>query len=208
VACASSEIAGPQVIVLGDTFMALTHQITVELENVARARGALPADQSYRDQSTVINNAFALGGTGLADQYSRAIADAPVKVVIMNGGGSDVLRGICASPVESCPVITEAVDGARQLFAQMAADGVEHVVYAYYPDPTITAVREKVDAMRPLMQAACNDSAVPCHWVDLRTVFSGHAEYMAGDGLDPTTAGSQASAIAIDDTMQRLCITQ
>jgi hypothetical protein len=209
VPCASSEVAGPQVIVLGDTFMALTHQITLELEKVARARGALPPDQSYRDQSTVFGNTFALGGTGLADQYSRAIADAPVKVVIMNGGGSDVLQGFCGAPVDNCSVIAEAVDGARQLFARMAADGVEHVVYAYYPDPMIPAVREKVDAMRPLMQAACEDSPVPCHWVDLRTVFSGHYdEYVAGDGLDPTAAGSQASAIAIDETLQSLCIAQ
>src|SRR5262252_2692750 len=79
VPCAGGEVAGPQVIVLGDTFMALTHQITLELEKVARARGALPADQSYRDQSTVFGNTFALGGSGLADQYSRAVADAPVK---------------------------------------------------------------------------------------------------------------------------------
>ena len=59
------------------------------------------------------------------------------------------------------------------------------------------------------MQKACEESAVPCHWLDLRTVFAGHyGEYLAADGLDPTTGGSQASATAIWEIMQRYCIAQ
>lgn len=207
--CAHGQVDGNGVVVLGDTFMALTHQVTSQLENLARAHGALAAGEHYRDQSTVTNNALGSFDNGIANQYSQAFAYSPVHVVLMDGGGSDVLLGSCASPLQSCPAIVQAVAGAKQLLTRMAADGVSHVVYAYYPDPMPTDVRAKLDAMRPLMQAACNGSAVRCHWLDLRTVFAGHyGEYLAIDGLDPSAPGSQASATAIWDLMQRECIAQ
>ena len=50
---------------------------------------------------------------------------------------------------------------------------------------------------------------LPCHWLDLRTVFAGHyAEYVQADQLNPTDAGARASADAIWATMQQYCIAQ
>ncbi|MFZ5895424.1 MAG: hypothetical protein ACOY0T_30490 [Myxococcota bacterium] len=207
-ACPSNPVAGNQVLVLGDTFMASTHQVTAELESLARAAGALPAGQRYRDESTSTNNALAFISNGIANQYAQAIADAPVQVVIMNGGGADVLAGPCEAPYESCSVIVEAAAAARQLFATMASDGVAHVVYAFYPNPTQTNLREKLAALRPLIQTACSESPLPCHWLELETEFAGHPEYLASDGMNPSSAGAQVSALAIWQLMQRACIAQ
>ena len=89
------------------------------------------------------DDALALDGTGIADQYESAAASAPGKVVIMNGGGADVVLGSCSI----------------------------------------------IDAQCPLLVA--NEAA-----------------YTAPDGLDPSAAGSQASAAVIWATMQQSCIAQ
>jgi lysophospholipase L1-like esterase len=50
---------------------------------------------------------------------------------------------------------------------------------------------------------------MPCAWLDLRPTFAGHYdEYVQADGLNPTAAGSQASAEAIAALMRDGCIAQ
>lgn len=205
--CVRGEVPANQVLLLGDSFFASSHQITAYLEDLARAAGTLSAGDRYRDNSRLIANALALRGTGIADEYSAAIAEAPVDVVIMNGGGADVLGAACATPDPSCPALAAAATAASALFAQMAQDGVQHVIYAFYPDPVDANLRAVMDAFRPLAQSACAASPVPCAWLDLRPVFAGHyAEYVQADGLNPTAAGSQASAAAIWTLMSDQCI--
>jgi len=63
--------------------------------------------------------------------------------------------------------------------------------------------------LRPLVESACKNSPVTCHWLDLRTTFAGHYDtYVQADGLNPSEAGSQASAQAIWALMQSACIAQ
>lgn len=207
-ACVRGETAGNQVVVLGDTFMALTHQVTAGVEELARAAGALPAGERYRDESSSMNNGLA--GGGILDQYAGAFTDAPVDVVIMNGGGADVLTALCDEPPSAdCPAVAAAVTAVRELFVRMAADGVDHVVYAFYPDPGDAGVRARMDALRPLVEVACAESPVPCHFRDLRPTFEGrYGEYIAADGLNPTAAGALAAANAIWATMQEFCVAQ
>jgi uncharacterized protein YndB with AHSA1/START domain len=69
--------------------------------------------------------------------------------------------------------------------------------------------RELMDALRPLIEDACEKSPVPCHFLDLRPVFEGrYDEFVQADGLNPTAAGSQATADAIWAILQELCIAQ
>jgi hypothetical protein len=128
----------------------------------------------------------------------------------MNGGGADVLAGTCDTPpTQSCPVLANAAAATQQLLSQMAADGVQHVVYAFYPNPVDAALQAKMDALRPLVQQACDSSPVPCHWLDLRPTFAGHyGDYVLADGMNPTDAGSAATAAAIWSTMQQNCVAQ
>ena len=208
-ACARGEVAANQVLVVGDSFFASSHQITAYLEDLARSAGALPAGERYRDNSRLAANGLAVAGNGILDQYTAASAEAPVEVVVMNGGGADVLLGACETPDETCPALAAAADGATALFAQLAADGVDHVIYVFYPDPVDANVRARMDALRPLVESACAQSPVACEWLDLRQVFAGHyADYVQNDGLNPTASGSEASAAAIWAIMQQRCIAQ
>jgi hypothetical protein len=205
--CPESHVAANEVIVLGDSFVAVNHNLTAFLEDFARQSGALSAGERYRDYSSLVANTLALGGNGIADQFERANADSPVRVVIMNGGGADVLVGSCESLTPDCPLIREAVDAAGALLASMADAGVEHVVYAFYPDPTDPELREGIDVLRPLIETACAESPVPCHWIDLRSTFAGaESTYVAADGMNPTREGARASAETIWETLRRACI--
>jgi hypothetical protein len=155
------------------------------------------------------DNALALGGNGIANQYEAGIAEAPARVVIMNGGGADVLVGSCDVADASCPPLAAAAAALPQLLTKMAADGVLHVVYVFYPDPVDPGVRAKMDALRPLVQEACENSAVACHWLDLRPTFAGkYDELIQPDGLNPTATGSQLTAQMIWSVMQQYCIAQ
>lgn len=207
--CVAGEIAANEVLIIGDSFFATTHQVTAYLENLARSAGVLPAGQRYRDQSRLTGNALALLDEGIRDQYEMAMADAPAKVVIMNGGGADVLLGSCDVVDPQCPLMVAASDALRSLFQQMATDGITDVVFVAYPDPQPVAVREKMDILRPLFEEACEQSPVSCKLVDLRPVFEGnYDEYIQPTGLNPTDLGSEATASAIWATMQQACIAQ
>jgi len=207
--CAAGEVEANQVVVIGDSFFAISHQITAYLEELARGAGALEIGERYRDYSTTTENALAVGGNGIQAQYQRALEEAAVEVVIMNGGGPDMLVSSCTPPVIECPALVDAAAGAEELLAQMATDGVSEIVYAFYPDPVDPAMRERMDALRVLIEPVCANSATPCHFIDLRPILStSPAEYLSADGLIPTPAGSQRSAIAIWQTMRQECIAQ
>ncbi len=205
--CPLEDLSGNEVLVVGDSFFAKTHQITAYLEDLARATDTLPTGERFRDASSLTENTLALGGNGIAAQYTDAASEAEARIVIMNGGGADVLLGSCDVVDASCPLLSSAATAAEDLFATMADDGVSLIVYAFYPDPIATGVREKVDVLRPLVQAACENSEVPCLWIDLRSTFADQYEdYIDEDGLNPTAAGSLATAEAIWTGLSASCV--
>jgi len=208
--CAEEEgVSGNQVLVIGDSFFAISHEITAYVEALAREAGALAEGERYRDNSRLLGNTLALAGNGIEEQYTTALAEGDVEVVIMNGGGADVFLGTCEPVTDDCPIFVEAAAAARDLLASMADDGVAHVVYAFYPDPVDPPLREKMDALRPQLEAVCAQSPVPCHWLDLRPAFEGrYDEYIRPDGKNPTSDGARAAAVAIWETMQTHCIAQ
>jgi hypothetical protein len=209
-ACAQSQVAANEVIFLGDSFVATSHQIPTDVEGFARQAGTLAAGEHYRDISSLTGNSLALESPYLADKYTSAQAESPVRVVIMNGGGADIFLGACDTPpTESCPALANAAAAVPPLLAQMAQDGVQHVVYFFYPNPVDATLQAKMDVLRPLIQGACENSPVPCHWLDLRPTFAGHySDYILADGKNPTDTGSAAAAAAIWNTMQQNCVAQ
>jgi len=207
--CAKSGVTSNEVVLLGDSFFAVEHRVTAFIEDAARQSGVLAPGDRYRDFSSLVGNTLAFLGSGIEDQYTAASAERPAKIVIMTGGGADVLLGSCDVIAPDCPLLVDATNAASALFERMASDGVEHVLYAFYPDPTDAALREKVATLRPLLQSACAASPLPCHWVDLRPAFAGNeADYLDSEGTTPTTEGAQASANAIWSAMREQCIAQ
>jgi hypothetical protein len=208
-ACPRSGVQGNQVVILGDSFIALSHQMTGYLEELARAGGAVAAGDRYRDNSTMNGNALAIGTSVIADQYATARSEGTIKLVIMDGGGGDLLTGTCDTPpTADCPVMVNAVTAASQLFSTMEQDAVADIVFFFYPNPVDASLRAEVDVLRPLIQGACESSPVPCHWVDLRPAFDGHDEYILADGRNPTSAGSEAAAATVWALMQTDCLAQ
>src|SRR5690606_12229680 len=170
------------------------------------------ANENYRDNS--VSGTRLSGGISptIPTQYANGRQAGPVKVVIMDGGGNDVLQGSCSNPpTASCPDIQNAVNAADTLMDRMAAEGVDYVIYTFYPNPVGNAtLQSRLDVMRPLMQQVTQSSPVPTSlFLDLRPIFEGHyGEYVLSDGIHPTTAGSQATANAIWRLMQANCIAQ
>lgn len=208
--CTQGQVTAGEVLFVGDSFFATSHQIPLGVEQLAQNAGVLGVDEHYRDKSALIGNALAVGQPTLVDQYTSGRADGVVKVVIMSGGGADVLAASCNDPPSaSCPALANAATAASDILKQMAQDGVQHIVYCFYPDPVDAALKAKMDVLRPLVQAACQSSPVPCHWLDLRPTFADrYAEYILPDGMNPTDAGSTATAAAIWQTMQAKCVAQ
>ncbi len=208
-ACPTPKLAPNQVLLIGDSFFATGHRVAAFLEELARQSGALLPGERYRDGSSLLGNTLALVGNGIEEQYATASAESPVGAVIMSGGGADLLVGSCDELTPDCPLLVEAADAAQALLTRMSEEGVEHVVYAFYPDPLNAELRAEVDALRPLLASVCEASPVPCHWIDLRPAFEGkYDSYVEADGINPTPEGAQATALAIWETMEQACIAR
>lgn len=207
VSCTPSDLAPSDVLILGDVLIELSI-FTSRLEQAAVDAGILASGEHYRDEAMAVSSLLATGSLSFDNQYSNARADGPARVIIMDGGATDVLNGQCAGMLTpDCPAAHAAVTGAEQLFTRFAKDGVEHIVYFFYGDPVGNpTLKDGLDLMRPLLQNACGRSAVPCHWLDLRPVFAGHPEYVGTDGLVFTDAGASAAAAAAFAFMQKQCV--
>lgn len=206
-ACSPTDIAANQLVVIGDSLLELSGFVD-EFEAVTTAQGALNSGEHYRDYSSATTSFLAEGQFSLSSQYSSARTEGITKVVIMNGGATDLLQNPCAGALTAqCPEVQAALHGAERLFERMFQDGVEHVVYLSYPYPRGNAnLRAGYDVLRPVMQNVCGKSPLACHFLDLRPVFQDHDEYIDVDGIVFTKAGARATASAIWDLMQKRCV--
>lgn len=205
--CQTGMVQANEVVFLGESFIAQTGAIPRLTSELAREAGVIGMNESYRS--------FAVSGTQLTTgeipaQYARAKAAAPVKIVLMDGGGNDLLIGSrCMRGFDaSCK---EVVDVVADMFADFQADAVSDVVYFFYPDPMgIGAnIKEAMDILRPEMKKFCDQSASPrCSWVDQRESWEGHYDAYTSDGIHPTEEGSEASARQIWDAMVEHCVAQ
>jgi hypothetical protein len=205
--CMPSNIAPTDVLILGDVLLELSI-FAAQLEQAAVAAGSLASGQHYRNDAAGGSSRLATGALSLDGQYSGALRAGAARVIIMDGGATDVLNDDCAGMLTpECPAARDAVNGAEQLFARFAEDGVEQLVYFFYGDPIDNPpLKAGLDLLRPLLQNACGRSPVPCHWLDLRAAFDGHPEYLGVDGLVFTDAGATAAAAATFELMQARCV--
>jgi hypothetical protein len=207
--CPASGVTANEVLLLGDSFFATSHQITAFLEALARNADVIQTGERYRDVSRLTNNALAWSGEGIRNQYESATTDAEARVVIMAAGGADALLGTCEIIDDQCPAMLEAELAFEELLVTMANDGISDVIFVSYPNPLPPLVREKMDVLRAMLENVCAESPVPCHLVDLRPPFEGnYDEFINSDGLNPSAAGSEASANAIWAAMQEHCVAQ
>jgi hypothetical protein len=192
--CQRGQVAGNEVLIIGDSyFPAAGSAIPNELRRLA-------GGAAYRDVS--------VGGTkmaAIAASYTRNRTPPP-KVVIMDGGGNDILQNPGCAP--GCAQHMQAVTDARNLFRTMATDGsVTHIVFIFYYD--MPALKAGLDWMRPKMAAECQMSPVPCFFADNQPLFAGQdASTYTTDGIHPTAAAGRTIAKQAWDIMVNNCIAQ
>lgn len=198
--CEIGTTQGNEVLFIGESFTAAS-TIPEETTNLARAAGSLAANDSYVDVS--VSGTWIGSGTptSIPNQY-RDNADG-VRFVLMNGGGNDCWQGGQESH------LTAALNAASELFEDMDENGVEKIVYFFYPDPIgnqFASLTACLDLLRPDMKALCDGLTSPeCHWVDLRDTWDGHPEYTS-DGIHVASPGNVPTATAIFESMQENCV--
>jgi hypothetical protein len=193
VPCMKGALKGSEVVIMGDSFYALSGEIQRNVEALAKAAGA---PQPYRQAA--VSGATLQGN--IPGQYDRALGAGAIKLVIMDGGGNDSIAGYCSR----CPQIVD------QLFAKMGQSGTTDVLYTFYPDPGnppgSAPFKQNLDRSRPEIREVCTKtSALRCHFLDLRPFW------MNGDttdGLHPTPSGARHVADAIWAFMQKDCLAQ
>lgn len=195
----TTKIKGSEVLVIGDSFLAMSHDITKRLEQNAKNAGILDANDSFRDLS--VSGTMLSGGISpnIPTQYMNGIRNGTVKYVIMDGGGNDCLAGN----------VNAAYAAARNLFVEMGKNSGLKVFYLFYPDPQgflAGILKPNLDTLRPQIQQLVTNSVNPKgYFLDLRPTFEGkYSAYILPDGIHPTTEGSYAAADAIWAEMQRV----
>lgn len=207
-ACTAPLAAPNSVLVLGDSVLELS-EFAGCLDSLAAEKGTLAADAHYRDSASAVTSFLSETNYNfsLHAQYTDALAAGPSRLVVMNGGATDMLQLSCPLPVAAdCPAVQAALAGATALFTRMADDGVERIAYLFYPDPRDNAAfASGLDALRPLLEAACAASPVPCLWIDLRPTFAGSADYYGSDGIVFSAAGACAAADTLWTALAERC---
>jgi len=205
--CEPLDLLPNDVLVLGDSLIELS-SFASRVEQQAAQSGLLTDAEHFRVHASSLLSMLADGPLALATQYAAAREQGPLRLVIMDGGEPDVLNEVCAAPpTPDCAAMQSAASGAKNLLTTMAADGVEHVAYFFYPDPNGNpGVKQRLDVLRPLIENVCGQVPIACHWVDLRASFDGHPEYLAADGLVFSDSGAAVAAQAIWQMLQRRCV--
>ena len=175
---------GTDVIAIGDSWMNLNFASGIQ-QSLTSASG-----QRYR--------AYGFPGTRLLneqipDQYEQAKReDEDIKTVVMTGGGNDIiqvpgLRDDCDAMGELCTEeVGKILDRLSSLWEEMAADGVQDVLYVQYSDPELNEVDFAL-ANGDGLPARC--AAVPeplrCHLLATADLVMGDIP----DGIHPSGAG-------------------
>ncbi len=218
-----------QVVLIGDSYVNWgTHTFQADL---ARESGA-----TFR--------MYAMGGASMATggittmipvQFENAVrADRDIHVVIMDGGGNDILvpaatwvdGGDCKNRADSpsIPVCRQIVQASLEreqvLMDRMADVGVRDLIFFFYPivpNNTFLGGRNPnaiATWALPQAKAGCDAAfdrtggRLRCHFVDMVPVFQGHADYFARGDIHPNTKGSAAMAKTIWSTMKSACVAQ
>jgi lysophospholipase L1-like esterase len=198
----------PCVVMLGDSIFALSDQEAAFLEDLS--------GDTYRKY--YVSGAQIVGGLikTIPRQYEDAIADGPVRTVIMDGGGNDILIGANATCSvdygdelsDDCyDVMEEVLDESERVFEKMVDDGVKNIIYQGYYYVRNEQLWEVTDVFQEKAIALANEldrryRDVKIVFVDPRDHFEqGDTSYLAIDGIHPNRAASRALANLVWDAM-------
>jgi|SRR5579872_527067 len=220
-ACVKGQVKPNEVVIIGDSYLDTPSdtagETTPKLYNAIMMAAGGVMYRNYSLAGAAMNNGS--GSLNIPYQFNTQAlgASKDIKVVIMDGGGNDVLidQRMCLSDTSPStdPVCTMAIQGALNagttLFKSMAAAGVEHVVYFYYPhlDPAggglLPAPAPGVDLSADYALAQLEKSCCGASFTSSTTNYScrGNAAIGNGQTLDcividtvPAFAGHETNA--------------
>lgn len=197
----------PCVVILGDSIFALSDDERMYLEELSGERYRYyPRSGAQMEGGPMIT---------IPEQYEVAIAEGPIRTVILDGGGNDILIGAnreCSTPYgtklsdECYEVMERVLDTAGALTEKAVQDGARYSIYQsyYYVDDEdlwqVTDVfLDKAEKYIAELNAKYPEAKII--YVDPRKAFLGHPEYIIIDGIHPTAAGSEVLANLIWDAM-------
>ncbi len=207
--CDSSGTTKDCVVMLGDSIFALSGEEAEFLESLS--------GDSYRKYYQ--SGAMMVGGSvpSIPEQYEQAVKDGPVRTVILDGGGNDVLIGgmmqcstVYGSTLsDACMDIIEDVSAATEtMLLQMAADGVKNIIWQGYYHTTnayLWQVSEETTKrfIQGLQEFQAEFPEINVIFIDVRPYFNKYYawNYTIYDGIHPTTATSQKLANLVWDAM-------
>jgi hypothetical protein len=243
--CVKGQVKNNEVVMLGDSYMDIGNvgPTIMKDANNAMYRHYYLAASALNYGSGTFNIPYQFETMALMDTAVMNPTD--IKVVIMDGGGNDVLINnsqcltvaIGSDTGNSCHTAVDAsVAKGLMLEQEMAAKGVQHIVYYFYPnlDPTVsghTHANDWLDYSYPKGAADCcgtanvpasgdlscrgNGAGTDCVWIDTRPEFVGHNDHTMGsaywfqsDNIHPSQPGADAISAKVWAAMQKYCIAQ
>ena len=218
--------AGKQVVFIGDSYSnyVLAHRPLADfMEELARPASALSAGDNYRDLA-VAGTTLASGSAAIQGQWRDGKAMKPIHVIVMSGGGNDVLidnqacRAEGSEKLDQCQkVVMNSLNAARSMWADMKASGVSDVLYFWYPHipgglltgyQKGTSISDWTYPMLVDAAAAASSDTFHVQMVPTVAIFEGHPELFASDGLHANDKGEAKIAEAIWTAMKKDCIGQ
>jgi hypothetical protein len=219
-------------VIIGDSYV--TGALSPALQPALAALN--PFANGFRNYA-VAGTSMATGGlTGLIPpQWDQAVAANPdIKFGIMDGGGNDILicdvgkfpscNTICKSPGSSTnamckDIVAQAVAAAEALMKKAAGQGLQDVIYFFYPHlpGTNTGYKEITDYAEPFAKASCDNAPantggkLHCFFVDLVAPFAAaggdaNPANFVSDSIHPSQAGQNIIAKEINNVMQKNCL--
>lgn len=203
-----------KVVFFGDSIFALSGEIQKVLHGYA--------GKTFRNYTT--SGAELIGGLiqpSIAQQIVTANADNPNStVVVMNGGGNDILIPAVALDPYDCMTqwyefgrlssrcksyIDEIYVDGVDLLNDLHADGVTSVIYLgyYYTKNGLLWVDDLEEAVvygDAKLSLACTNSVVDCTFIDPRSTIKDSD--ITADGVHPTNGGSKKLANLIWPLLQ------
>jgi lysophospholipase L1-like esterase len=197
VGCNAPDVTKPCVVMLGDSIFALS-------DEEGRVLFELAGD-TYREY--YISGAQMVGGPikTIKEQYDDAKAEGPIRTVILDGGGNDILIGANAKcsvdygtelSAECVAVMDEVLAAAEEFFEISVADGVKNIVfqgYYYVRNQKLWQVTDvfQEKGIRLVQELSARYPDVKIMYIDPRPHFDRtNQDYLIVDGIHPTDAAS------------------
>ncbi|HET8939989.1 MAG TPA: SGNH/GDSL hydrolase family protein [Polyangiales bacterium] len=193
------------------------------MQTLAVKDGALKQGDTYRNLA-VAGTTFGDMLSGIPSQWEGTKAMKPIKAVVMDGGGNDVLidhQECRADGSEKQPgcmmVVQNSLDIAQKLWDSMKETGVTDVLFFWYPHipggaltgfETANTISDYTYPMLEAMAKAASTDTFHVYMIPTVELFEGHPEWFYSDGLHANDTGEAQIADAIWKVAKSNCIMQ